>query len=310
MSKLKILNENQIEKDKENKSVISYSQFSMYSQCPYRWYKKYVEGVRIGDYSIHLLFGTATHETLQEYIRVLYTDGGKIADSINLHKLLLERMKAEFSKAVEQGHTDFTTPEEMSEFYQDGIAILDFIKKKRAEYFGIRGYELVGIEVPILTALFDENPNVLILGYLDLVIRDTILDRYYIKDIKTSTNGWNKWQKADETKTSQLLLYKEYFSKAYSIPKEKIDIEFFIVKRKLYENYDFPQKRVQSFKPAETKKVLQNLDDNLKEFVDNAFDNDGKQNKNAIYLKNPSDKTCKWCEYNTKDKQHCSRKNL
>ena len=30
---------------------------------------------------------------------------------------------------------------------------------------------------------------------------------------------------------------------------DKIEVEYFIVKRKLYENLDFPQKRVQKFVP-------------------------------------------------------------
>ena len=31
---------------------------------------------------------------------------------------------------------------------------------------------------------------------------------------------------------------------------DKIDIEYFIVKRKLYEKVDFPQRRIQTFIPA------------------------------------------------------------
>ena len=51
--------------------------------------------------------------------------------------------------------------------------------------------------------------------------------------LKTSTMGWNKWQKKDENKTQQLLLYKQFYSKMYNHPIEKIEVEYFIVKRKL-----------------------------------------------------------------------------
>ena len=45
-------------------------------------------------------------------------------------------------------------------------------------------------------------------GYIDVLIYDTVREKYKIIDIKTSTRGWNKWQKRDENKTQQLLLYK------------------------------------------------------------------------------------------------------
>ena len=37
--------------------------------------------------------------------------------------------------------------------------------------------------------------------------------------------------KADKNKTNQLLLYKQFYSKQYNFPLDKIDVEFFIVKR-------------------------------------------------------------------------------
>lgn len=309
MIKLKIITDSEIEEQRKGKAVISYSQFSMYNQCPYHWYKKYVEGVKVFDYSIHLLFGTAIHQTLQEYITAIYKKGGKKADEMNLNELLLQRMKSAFITATEEGYTDFTTQEEMSEFYQDGVAILDFIKKKRGTYFGIRGYELVGIEFPLFMQLFDDNPNVMLLGYIDLIIKDTVLGKYKILDIKTSTHGWRKYQKEDENKIAQLKIYKKYFSKQYNIPEENISIEFFIVKRKLYENSSFPQKRVQEFKPNETKKADKKLMEDLKLFVSNAFDKDGNKNTNGVFLKNASEKSCKWCEYNTEDKKYCNKQN-
>ena len=56
-------------------------------------------------------------------------------------------------------------------------------------------------------------------------------ETFKIIDIKTSTNGWNDYAKKDENKQFQLLLYKQYFSEQYGIPLDKIEIEFFILKR-------------------------------------------------------------------------------
>ena len=82
-------------------------------------------------------------------------------------------------------------------------------------------------------------------GYIDLVIRDTIHNMYKIIDLKTSTNGWNKYQKSDPLKTSQLIIYKEYYAKQYNVSINNIDVEFMILKRRLFESSAFHRKRVQ-----------------------------------------------------------------
>ena len=54
-------------------------------------------------------------------------------------------------------------------------------------------------------------------------------------------------KKADKNKTNQLLLYKKFFSKQRDIPEDKIDIEYLILKRKLYENIQYPQNGYKCF---------------------------------------------------------------
>jgi hypothetical protein len=44
---------------------ISYSQISMYNDCPLRWKLNYVDELKIRESSIHLIFGSAMHEVLQ-----------------------------------------------------------------------------------------------------------------------------------------------------------------------------------------------------------------------------------------------------
>ena len=73
--------------------------------------------------------------------------------------------------------------------------------------------------------------------------------KFIIIDIKTSTRGWNDKAKKDKSKQHQLVLYKKFFAQQYNVPIDDIDIEFFIVKRKLYESQDFVIKRVQQFRP-------------------------------------------------------------
>ena len=53
----------------KNMSRISYSQLSMFSECPLRWKLNYIDDLSISEPSIHLLFGTAMHEVIQEFVK-------------------------------------------------------------------------------------------------------------------------------------------------------------------------------------------------------------------------------------------------
>ena len=209
---------------------ISYSQYSQWAACPHRWKLMYIEDRRDFKGNIHTLFGSAMHDVLQMYLTVMYNDSIKKADSLPLSEMLLTRMKHYFSEIVDSSGEEPSSKAEMGQFYQHGLAIIEWFVKKRAMYFSKKGYELVGIEVPID---YDIDENIKFIGYIDVLIKDTVRDRYKIIDIKTSTMGWNKWAKADKNKTDQLLLYKYYYGEQNNIPLDKIDIEYFIVKRKI-----------------------------------------------------------------------------
>ena len=272
---------------------ISYSQLSMFSECPHKWKLNYIDKLRVSEPSIHLLFGTAMHEVIQKYLDVMYQYTAKRADMLNLKRTLQEKMVEQFNIDKENYGKEPCTKEELKEFFQDGCDILDFFKKRRGDYFSKKGYELIGCEVPVEMGL---QKNLTWVGYLDIVMKDTIHDRIKIYDIKTSTMGWNKWMKADDNKTQQLLLYKQFYSKQYNHPMDKIDVEYFIVKRKLYENAKFPQKRVQKFIPASGTVSMNKVAKKLTKFIDEAFNEDGTHTKNELQP-TPSKKACKWCEF-------------
>ena len=255
------------------KKSISYSQFALWEQCPYSWKLTYVDKAIPFTDNIYTMFGTAMHEVLQEYLRVMYSESIVEADKLLLNEELEDRMKKIFMEIRQKnGGEEFCTKAQMVEFYNDGLKIIDFFKKKRNQYFSKRGYELVGIE----TALDYDLPNNLkFRGYIDLIIKDTVRNRIKIIDIKTSTWGWNKYQKMDKNKTDQLLLYKSFYSKQHDVPMDRIDVEYFIVKRKLYENTDFPQKRIQTFIPANGKPSINKVNRRLEAFMKECYDPDG-----------------------------------
>jgi len=275
---------------------ISYSQYAMWAQCPHKWKTAYIDDKREFTESIHTLFGTSMHEVIQTFLTVMYNDTVKLAEQLPLDDMLRTRMKRNFESALEQnGGVMFCEEKDMVEFYIQGVEILDFIKKKRAQYFSKKGYELVGIEVPIN---YDLPNNIKFIGYIDIVIKDTIRDVIKIYDIKTSTMGWNKYMKADKIKSDQLLLYKQFYSKQFDHPLDKIEVEYFIVKRKLWENTDFPQKRVQKFVPANGKPSINQVTKRLSEFMTECFTSDGEYNTEHIYSKEASKKNCRFCDFN------------
>ena len=280
------------------KKSISYSQFSQWDKCPYMWKLNYVDKHSVFTDSIHTMFGTSMHEVLQEYLKVMYTQSIVEANKLILEEQLEDRMKKNFLEIVKKnGGDEFCTKDQMVEFYEDGLKILDYFKKKRNMYFSKRGYELVGIE----TALDYGLPkNIKFRGYIDLIIKDTVRNRIKIIDIKTSTMGWNKYQKADKNKTDQLLLYKQFYSKQHDVPMDRIEVEYFIVKRKLYENMDFPQKRIQTFIPANGKPSINKVIRRLELFMDDCFTEDGEYRDDHIYIKTPSKKNCRWCDFRDK----------
>ena len=273
-------------------SRISYSQLSMYSDCPLRWKLNYVDKLKVSESNIYLIFGTAMHEVLQTYLEIMYYDTVKNANFLNLEEMLRDKLIEQFKKAEEEDGKPPCTKEELGEFFQDGCDILDFFKKRRGEYFSRRGYKLIGCEVPIDV---DLKKNIKMIGYIDIVILDEISNTIKIYDIKTSTMGWNKWMKKDENKTQQLLLYKQFYSKQYNHPIDKIDVEYFIVKRKLWENLDFPQKRVQKFSPASGKPSMNKVANRLDIFLNEAFTENGKHKNNMVAT--PSKKSCRFCEF-------------
>jgi hypothetical protein len=301
--KVKLIQEAKGRRLKEDEKNISFSQFYMYSQCPHKWYLTYVRNLSPYQPSIYTTFGTALHETAQEWLEVMYSESAKAADEIDLHALLRERMIKTYKKEkYRNGHEHFSDGKELDSFLEDGIQILDYLKKKRNVYFPIKGTYLAGIETPILYPI---QENLYFKGFIDLVFYNKNTDRFRIVDIKTSTSGWKDYAKKDTDKISQVLLYKEYFAKQFDTDIDKIDVEYFIVKRKVPKDPDFPAmgRRVQEFKPSAGKINRGRALKKIGEFVKEGFDSTG-QFVDKVYQKKPSKNNCRFCVF--KDNPLCN----
>ena len=273
---MKVVWESKIKQTPSKLTHISYSSISTYNKCPKLWDMQYRKKVIPFTQNIYTTFGTAFHETLQTYLEVLYHNSVKEANEMDINKLLYDNMiKAYRSGKAVNGHEHYSTADELNQFWLDGKHILDFIKKKRGVYFGTKNTMLAGVETLLYQNL---KPGVVFKGLVDLVFYHPDTEEWTVVDIKTSTRGWNDTQKKNPNLTAQVVLYKEFFAKQFNIDRDKVNVEFFIVKRRVPKDAEYAsmQRRVQEFRPnagpRKTKQVLESMNN----FLTNVLDSNGK----------------------------------
>ena len=240
--------------------TVSYSQYSTWRNCQYQWYLNYAQGNYIYNPSIHTVFGTAIHETLQTYLERVFTISNAAADREDWIAFFKTSFTKEYQDQLKNNKNQhFSSPDEMREFFDDGVEIIKAFIKDKSKWFGVKGWELVGIETPIIYPL-EGKTNLYMKGFIDLVMYNQNLDQYFIYDFKTSTRGWGDKEKKDPTKSQQILLYKKFFSDLYKVDLDKIEVEFIILKRKVFESPNYPIPRTTGFKPSAGKiKMKKNI---------------------------------------------------
>jgi hypothetical protein len=272
---------------------VSYSQYSMWSSCPQQFKLNYIDGLGESSANIHTIFGSAMHETVQHFLSVMYGVTKKQALELDLESMLKDKLVEHFTKEKEK-LTEGTpcTREEIEEFYGDGRQILQYFKSKIDKLYTKSGFELVAIEMP-LNAKIKEGVN--FIGFIDIVLKDLSSGDIIIIDLKTSTRGWSDSQKSDKVKTSQMLLYKKFYSEKYDIPLDKIKVEYQILKRKISDKTEYVIPRISKFIPPHGKPSVNNAWNGFMNFVDTVYD-EGGLIKTDNFPANKS-KSCDWCEF-------------
>ena len=275
----------------EKKKVVSYSQYSMWFQCPYHFYLDRVKGLRVKEVNLNLTYGNAIHEVLQKYVQTLYTEGLVKATTLNLKNIYIDYFIQELTDNKVKA-----TQEEIQEFVEDGINFInEFMQASvRLQYFPADKYEFLGVEDELNMPLLN---NTEYYGYIDLVLKEKKTGRIKIFDFKTARAGWNDGQMADLSKTSQLVLYKALYSRKHNVPLTQIDVEFFILKRKVYAKSNYKQSRIQIFKPDASQSEVSRVIDHFNQFLTECFHPDGSYNMDAKYPKIPGKNkaNCKYC---------------
>ena len=289
---------------------ISYSQFSTYLECPHQFYLKYGLGHYPFSSSIHSVFGTALHETIQKYLELLFNVSIKASKEFDNKAFLQERLIATYTAELKANNGEhFCTKAELEEFYEDGCNIMRYLVNKRAKLFDTKWQILVANELLLNTSIIEGNDNIRFSGFIDTVLFDTFNNKITIYDWKTSTSGWSKWQMADEKKIAQLRLYNHYFSKQFEIPLEDITAEFKVLKRKVntfeFEGYETETPRLVTIKPSQAAITVKKAVLLLEEFVQDCFEPSGKI-KEGYYTQTNTDHACRFCPFN-KNQELCQR---
>jgi hypothetical protein len=274
---------------------VSFSQYSMYSTCPHQYKLNYIDKLGTYESNIALIFGTSMHLALQKFLDVMYNATKSAALEMDLDRVLMQSLTETFSKekeGMEEGKFP-CTKEELMEYYDDGRKILKYFKNHLPSFFSKKGYELVGIEIPLNYTI---REGIYFIGFIDVVIKDLSDDSVFIIDFKTSTAGWSKYQKSDPVKNSQLLLYKKFYAEKFNISEDKVSVEFHILKRKLMENTEYTIPRISRHIPAHGKPSVNKAWNAFMEFVNQVFDETGEYNTNNPYTPTTG-KHCDWCNF-------------
>jgi len=283
--------------------IVSFSQFSSFNSCPKKWALRYIHRHKLPSESIDLVYGTAVHYVIQLYIKTMFLETIKKANELDLNDILLNKLKSEYKLRVEINGGHFSTPTELATYYSYGVEVLNYLKKHRAKYFTTKNTKLIGIELPISTISTPDRPFTRLECHLDLVLYNTVIDKYSIIDFKTSRRGWNEYKKKDKNTTNQLVLYKKFFCETYNIDYDKVDVQYFILKSEIDANSLWPQKRIQEFNPSHGKISMGNVYKEFKLFIESCFNRDGTYNINRNYpaFASKGGYNCSFCPYLDRD---------
>jgi len=276
----------------------------MWSDCPLQWKLTYIDKILPGEDNIHSVFGSAMHDTVQHWLDIIFNKSKLIGRTMDLSDILKDNLIKHFKKTTteENGQKLFVCDKPtLMEFYDDGCRILTYLQQNVDKFFPTVEWTLEGIEVPLSLQVRD---NLRFRGYLDIILRHKLTGTIRIIDLKTSTNGWNKYAKKDKSKTNQLLIYKRYYSKKFEVDEDAIIVEFLILKRKLFEGSPYPIPRVSPFVPAHKSVSVKKAMDEFEKFLDEA--NICYNYPDTATVKaTPSKSSCRFCPYNKTE--HCSQ---
>lgn len=201
---------------------VSHSEMITWLECQWRHKLKYLEGLDFDSGNEHTSFGHAIHEALKQYLETRVMP----AQAVVVESFVKELQECKAAVGPADWH------DQVEPILQQVPAFLD-------EAFP--GWEYVAAEQLLYEDIVDE-PVYKFKGYIDGIIKVPHRPRkgstkpaeghdYWIIDWKTCGWGWDVDQKTSFKKTSQLALYKYFWTKKLGIDLKDVKCGFILLKR-------------------------------------------------------------------------------
>lgn len=203
------------------KPHISFSELKDWKDCSWRHKLKNIDKINLSTIGPLLDFGTAVHESCENFIKTKTMD----------ENLAIDIIRKSFEANVEnKKFEDF----DVEQLIKEAKGILEDIPAWFDETF--KNWQCVDAELELFEKI-DNHPHAF-KGFVDVVIScDQVLKSgkikkvYWILDWKTTGWGWAYSKKSDESVSSQIVLYKEFVSRKLNIPQKDIKCGFILLKR-------------------------------------------------------------------------------
>ena len=259
------------------KNHISYSEFKIWKECPWRHKLQYIDKLKGFQGNEYTAFGTAIHDVCEKTAR------GEFSGPAHAKLLFSKKFEEEINSLPEEHNLNEKL---LGEMKTQGKELIPDIFPALGDYFG--EYEVVAAEEQLYEPIkeYAESEHNF-KGFIDLVVK-TKDGKYHVIDWKTCSWGWDARKKNDKMIVYQLIFYKHYLALKYGIDPSNVETHFALLKRTAKKN------RVEIFKVTSGKKRTENA---------------LKMLKNALYYINrkfaiKNRLSCRYCDfYKT---EHCT----
>jgi len=245
------------------KKHISYSEFKVWNECPWRHKLNYLDNLSTFSGNEFTAFGTAVHEMCETMVQE-----EEVKEPANL-------FQQSFSKELKKLTTDLNK-KLVVEMNVQGRTIAPAVLPALEKYFG--RYEVVAAEESLYEPMAGFTKH--FKGFIDLVIK-TEDGKYHIIDWKTCTWGWDARKRSEKLITYQLTFYKHYYIQKYNLDPKDVETHFALLKRTAKKD------RIEIFRVTSGKRKTENALKSLNNTLYNI--------KNKTYIKNRL--SCKYCEF-------------
>lgn len=201
-------------KGKENGLIhISFSEFKLFTECAHRHLvEKHLKLVEQPP-SIHLHFGSAIHEAIENGIEQGFGPERRA-----------KYFKDMFTRLMKNDMPDHSQ-EEVRQFTAQGQNILKILDVEGI----IEEYEVISVEEPLYEHVYD---RFYFKGFVDLVVKHRKTGRIVIIDWKTSGQMWNMfWKEKDWAFMMQMKFYKYFWCRKNNVNLEDVDCRYIVLNR-------------------------------------------------------------------------------